>query len=166
MSRNGRELKFVAGFILFFLIGQAGNYFLRRYAGDMVIHSLNAVPASFIINILTPHEKTFVRNISICGRNVSMTIMRGCEGTEGMVLVLAAVLAFPAGVKQKLPAVVLGILIVYLANLSRIVLLFYSLRYAPDLFQTMHIYVGQVYIIAVGLMYFLVWATRILQYEK
>ena len=30
----------------------------------------------------------------------------------------------------------------------------------------MHIYVGQVYIIAVGLIYFLVWATRIRQHEK
>ena len=121
MQRNGRELKFIAGFILFFLIGQAGNYFLRRYAGDMVIHSLNAVPASVIINLLTPDEKTVARDIRICGPNVSMMIKRGCEGSEGMVLVLAAVLAFPAGIRKKLTAVLIGIIIVYVANLSRIV---------------------------------------------
>lgn len=166
MQRNGRELKFIAGFILFFLIGQAGNYFLRRYAGDMVIHSLNAVPASVIINLLTPDEKTVARDIRICGPNVSMMIKRGCEGSEGMVLVLAAVLAFPAGIRKKLTAVLIGIIIVYVANLSRIVALFYSLRYIPDLFQIMHVYAGQVYIIVVSLMYFLVWATRVMRHEE
>jgi exosortase family protein XrtM len=117
--------------------------------------------SSSIINFITPQEKTSVREGAITDGNFIVDIRRGCEGIEGMLLIIAAVLAFPTGLWAKLMGILGGILFIYIFNLVRIVGLYYIVKYKPALFDMMHIYVGQVIIIFVALVFFIIWLSRL-----
>ena len=89
-----------------------------------------------------------------------MEIAKGCEGIEGILIIIAAVCAFPAGVREKAFGLLAGVLLIYALNLTRIVGLWFTLRHKPALFEIMHIYVGQTYIIFFGFIFFVWWAVR------
>ena len=154
---NRREIRFFLLFILFFILGQALHYSIRTYTSPFIVHKLNAEVSSRVINFLTPKEKAYAMGRTIGSTNFSLGIAEGCEGTEGILLVVAAVCAFPMGIKQKTGGILAGALVIYLANLCRIVGLYYALKYRPDLFDIIHVYVGQTFIIFVGLLFFIFW---------
>lgn len=152
-----REIRFFLLFILFFVAGQAAHYSMRWYTTPILVYKLNAQASSKIINILAPGENTFVRENVLGSRNFSIRIAEGCEGTEGILLLAAAILAFPMGFWKKLLGVLGGSLIIYVSNLVRIISLYYVLKYKPDMFDTMHVFIGQTFIIIVGLAFFIAW---------
>jgi exosortase H (IPTLxxWG-CTERM-specific) len=89
-------------------------------------------------------------------------IGKGCDGLEPTALFVAAVLAFAAPIRLKLPALLLGVPLLAALNLVRIVSLFLVGVYYPDLFHMMHVDVWQVLYILVGIVFFglwLLWAT-------
>jgi exosortase/archaeosortase len=65
------------------------------YTTPFLVDTMTTRASSVLINIITPDEKTVVRGNAIIG-GATVEIMRGCEGIEGMLLLIAAVLAFPA----------------------------------------------------------------------
>ncbi|NCC26050.1 MAG: hypothetical protein EOM25_12785, partial [Deltaproteobacteria bacterium] len=54
----------------------------------------------------------------------------------------------------------LGLFLLYWANIARTVVLYYSAKYRPELFDFLHIYVGQTFIIIVTALFFLFWISR------
>lgn len=157
---NAREIKFFFGFIVLFILLQTIQYFTLSYTSPFLVDTMTIRASSAIINIITPDEKTVVQGGIITGK-ATVAIMRGCEGVEGMLLLIAAICAFPARIISKVYGIVGGILIIYIFNLSRIVGLYYINRYRPDLFDMMHIYVGQTVIIIISLIFFIFWVSRI-----
>jgi exosortase family protein XrtM len=116
--------------------------------------------SAHIVNIISPGEKAAAQNGKIVSQNSALEIAKGCEGIEGILLIVAAVCAFPAGLRKKSTGLVLGILLIYCLNLTRIVGLWFTLRHKPALFDIMHIYVGQTYIIFFGVLFFIWWAAH------
>ncbi|ETR68629.1 MAG: hypothetical protein OMM_04451 [Candidatus Magnetoglobus multicellularis str. Araruama] len=164
---NRREMQFVIFFIVFFICGQGVYYLSKSYMAPIVIHRLNAGVSSYLINWIHPGEKTTVHKNEIQGIGFRMIIEEGCEGTEGIILVVAALLAFEMTPGIKIMGIVFGTLLLYLSNLVRIVALYYSLRYKPELFDILHMYIGQSFYIFVGAVFFVFWiqiATRRFSY--
>ena len=157
---NRREIRFFLLFILYFALGQSFLYVSRSYTIEpLVTH--NAWMSSKIINVLTPDEKTTVQKSRIIGsRNFSISVEEGCDGIESILLVVAAIWAFQMGVKMKIFGALIGTFIIYLANQSRIIVLYYTLKYRPGIFDIMHIYIGQILIIFIGVVFFIAWASR------
>ena len=93
-------------------------------------------------------------------------VRRGCEGIEGMLLLIAAMMAFPAGLRAKLAGMIGGILFVYVFNLARIAGLYYVVKYKPILFDMMHIYVGQIIIIFIALVFFIFWLSALEKFRR
>jgi exosortase/archaeosortase family protein len=60
----------------------------------------------------------------------------------------------------KVAGILAGSLVLYLANLVRITGLYYTLKYRPGLFDLAHVYIGQTFIICVGILFFLTWITK------
>lgn len=87
----------------------------------------------------------------------AVSIEAGCNGVEAMLVLLAAVLAFPAPWQFKIPGVVLGILAVQVLNLVRIVSLFYLGQWSQAVFEWAHLYLWQVLIMLDVLIVWLVW---------
>ena len=152
-----REIRFFLLFVLFFFVGQGIHYTTRSYTAPVLVNFLNAGVASEIINAVTPGEKTRVEGNVIVSGTFQLNIAQGCEGIEGFLLIAAAILAFYMGTRQKLLGILTGFLVIYMANLLRIIALYYVLKYRPGLFDFMHIFVGQTFIIVIGLVFFVFW---------
>jgi len=160
IQTNKREIRFFLLFVLFFLIGQSLLYVSRSYTIEFMVNH-NAWMSSKIINVFTPDEKTYNQGSRIRGsRNFSINVEEGCDGIESMLIVIAAIWAFHMGVKEKIFGTLIGTFIIYLANLSRIIILYYTLKYKAGIFDIMHIYVGQIVIILIGVVFFIIWASR------
>jgi len=155
-----KEIRFFLLFFLFFLIGQGVHYATRSWTAPFLVNVLNAGTGSKIINGITPAEKSRVEGNVIVSGNFRLNIAQGCEGTEGFLLIGAAILAFSMSARRKILGLLWGGLVIYLANLLRIVVLYYVLKYRPSLFDFMHIFVGQTFIIVIGLLFFVFWIGR------
>lgn len=91
----------------------------------------------------------------------AVDIKNGCNGVEAMLLLLAAVAAFPAPWKNRLVGIAAGIMFIQLVNLVRIGTLFVLGRDYPHLFETFHVVVWQavVFLLTIGI--FLVWSSNV-----
>jgi exosortase/archaeosortase family protein len=71
-----------------------------------------------------------------------------------MLMLVAAIVAFPMTIRLKVVGSIAGALLIYVVNVSRIVALWYCLRFWPSNFDSMHIIVGQTILVLVGVAYF------------
>jgi exosortase family protein XrtM len=163
---NWREIRFFVLFIVIFFALQTAYYYSRPYTTPVLVDILTTDVSSTIINAITPHEKTFVQDGAITDGAFMVEIRRGCEGIEGMLLVIAAVLSFPCAIGAKIIGIFGGIVFIYVFNLARIAGLYYIVKYKPALFDMVHIYVGQIVIIFVALVYFIVWLNRLEKFQE
>jgi exosortase family protein XrtM len=163
---NAREIRFFVLFVIIFFALQTAHYFARPYTTPLLVDKLTTAVSSKIINLITPHEKTFVQEGAITDGSFMVEVRRGCEGIEGMLLLIAAMLAFPAGLRAKLAGMIGGILFVYVFNLARIAGLYYVVKYKPILFDMMHIYVGQIIIIFIALVFFIFWLSALEKFKR
>jgi exosortase family protein XrtM len=163
---NAKEIRFFFLFVILFFTLQTAHYFARPYTTPLLVDKLTTTVSSKIINFITPHEKTFVEEGAITDGSFMVEVRRGCEGIEGMLLLIAAMLAFPAGLRAKLAGMVGGILFIYIFNLARIAGLYYVVKYKPILFDMMHIYVGQIIIIFIALVFFIFWLSALEKFRR
>jgi exosortase family protein XrtM len=157
IQSNMREIRFFLFFIFIYFALQTAYYYARPYTTPFLVDKLTTSVSSTIINLLTPHEKTYVKDGAITDGDFMVEIRRGCEGIEGILLLTAAILAYPGGIGAKCYGLFGGIFFIYFFNLARIAGLYYIVKYNPTLFDMMHIYVGQIVIIFVALVYFILW---------
>lgn len=87
----------------------------------------------------------------------AVSIEAGCNGVEAGIILLAAILAFPATWTQKLLGIVVGMGTVQFLNIIRIVSLFYLGQWSPKVFEWAHLYVWQAVIMLDVLVVFLLW---------
>jgi len=87
----------------------------------------------------------------------AVSIEAGCNGVEAMIILAAAILAFPASWKHKLIGLVLGFVAIQSLNLVRIVSLFYLGQWDYQIFQWTHLYLWQALIMLDALIFWLVW---------
>ncbi|MBC2717702.1 MAG: archaeosortase/exosortase family protein [Desulfobacteraceae bacterium] len=152
-----KEIRFFIFFILLFFLFQTLHYIVRPYISPFVVHTLTTSGSSKLINIIMPKENTSSQKEYLSSGHFKLKIARGCEGIEGVIILIAAILAFPAGIKSKLFGIIGGIFVLYILNLFRIAGLYYTLKYKPALFDMMHVYVGQTLIILIAFLYFIAW---------
>lgn len=91
------------------------------------------------------------------GNGFAVSIEAGCNGVEATIVLLAAILAFPAPWKHKLVGFAVGFVAIQALNLVRIVSLFYLGQWDYEVFQWAHLYVWQALIMLDALIVFLVW---------
>jgi exosortase H (IPTLxxWG-CTERM-specific) len=84
-------------------------------------------------------------------------IERGCNGVEALIILFAAIFAFPAPLKHKFVGFVIGFFAIQLLNLVRIVSLFYMGQWNQVAFEWFHLYLWQALIILDALVVWLVW---------
>lgn len=152
-----KEIRFFVFFIFLFFSLQTLHYVARPYITPFVVHTLTTSGSSKLINIIMPKENTSSHKAYLSSGHFKLKIARGCEGIEGVIILLAAILAFPAGIKSKLFGIIGGVFVLYFLNLFRIAGLYYTLKYKPVLFDMMHVYVGQTLIILFAFLYFIAW---------
>lgn len=87
----------------------------------------------------------------------AVEIAAGCNGVEPMIILLAAILAFPASLRQKLQGIVIGFVAIQALNLLRIVTLYYLGQWNQTVFEWAHLYVWPALILIDALVVWLLW---------
>lgn len=87
----------------------------------------------------------------------SVSIQAGCNGVEAVLVLIAAILAFPSPWKFKLWGIITGFFAVELLNIVRIISLFYLGQWNQDVFEWAHLYIWQALIMLDVLIVFLLW---------
>ena len=98
-------------------------------AGASVIHMFN-------VNVVAQGETILNRT-----NGFGVLIMPGCNGVEAVMVLVAAMLAFPAAsLKQRLVGLLIGSLAIQGLNIVRIVCLFYLGQWNYTVFEFAHLY--------------------------
>ncbi len=91
----------------------------------------------------------------------AVEIQPGCNGVEAVIILFAAIFAFPATFKQKMFGFVLGFFAIQILNLGRIISLFYLGQWNLVWFEWFHLYIWQALIILDALVVWLIWLRRL-----
>ena len=117
--------------------------------------------SGWLLNLLG--QEVSMAGTVIYSRAFAVDIKNGCNGVEAMLLVVAAIAAFPATWRSKVFGIVGGSLAVQALNFVRIVSLYLLGRYFPNVFQVFHTGVWQILIILAGVAIFLIWSLKFAQ---
>lgn len=91
----------------------------------------------------------------------AVSIEPGCNGVEALIILFAALFAFPASLKHKMIGFVIGFFAIQGLNLVRIISLFYLGQWNMDWFEWFHLYLWQALIILDALVVWLIWLRKL-----
>jgi exosortase H (IPTLxxWG-CTERM-specific) len=95
----------------------------------------------------------------IASPEFSVNIMNVCNGLEVTAIFFATVLGFPARWRYKMLGLGIGYPLIYLINIIRIVVLFILGFKMPDIFETVHYYYAQAFVIIATVGVWLIWVS-------
>jgi len=151
----------VAGFVILFIVLMSTFYgltFVDVFEKRVLPAYMrwNAQASAVILNVFG--EGATANDTSVISKRFSVNIQHGCDAIEPSALFIAAVLAFPASLKSKLPGILIGTFVLAIVNLTRIVSLFYTGIYWHTWFETVHVDVWQPVFIVLALVFWILWA--------
>ncbi len=119
---------------------------------------------AFVARTASSAMRTFDPGVMAMGPTIvqaangfAVTILAGCNGMEAMIVLAAALLAYPAPLKHKLIGLAAGIVAIQALNLVRIGSLFYIGQWNREVFEWAHLYAWQVLIMLDALVVWLLW---------
>lgn len=157
-------------FLLLFLVAQAvlfGVEILQPVQQAVILPwtGLLADISGWLMSFFDSNVQTYGKVIRSQANNFAVSIEPGCNGVEAMIVLLAAILAFPAPWLHKLKGLFWGFIAIQGMNLLRIISLFYLGQWSQELFDWAHLYIWQALIMLDALVVFLIWI-RYLPEEK
>lgn len=111
----------------------------------------------WIVGIFDPHAIAHGKILQSTTSGFAISIERGCNGVEAVIILISAMLAFPASWKHKLAGIGIGFLAIQAMNIVRIISLFYLGQWSRLWFDWFHLYLWQALIVLDALVVFLVW---------
>jgi exosortase/archaeosortase family protein len=111
-----------------------------------------------LIRQLTPEVQAQAQGSRIRAPGGGINILNGCEGTEALFLLIAAMVAHRATWRQRALGLVAGAVVVFGLNQLRVLALFYSYRSDRALFDQLHGLVTPLLLICAAVALFAAWA--------
>lgn len=161
-AKKSNPCIFILLFLSLFVLQSYAYQSLRGTSWEhWLIDELTVKPSALLLDKILPEEHVQARGQKIVSQTTSITVLNGCEGTESMFLLIAAILAFRAPVKHKLAGVLFGVVFIYALNQIRILSLFIALKHNREWFHWLHAYIGPTLIVLLSCVFFLGWLTVI-----
>jgi exosortase H (IPTLxxWG-CTERM-specific) len=113
--------------------------------------------STFLVTQFDPSVVATGKVIRSTANGFAVSIEAGCNGVEATIVLLAAMLAFPAPWKHRLVGVAAGIVAVQALNVVRVISLFYLGQWNLAVFEFAHLYVWQALIMLDVLVVWLIW---------
>lgn len=111
----------------------------------------------WIVDLFDPHAIAHGKVLRSTTNGFAISIERGCNGVEAVIILVSAMLAFPAPWKHRLAGIGIGFLAIQGLNLVRIISLFYLGQWNRTWFEWFHLYLWQALIVLDALVVFLLW---------
>jgi exosortase H (IPTLxxWG-CTERM-specific) len=149
-------------FFLWFLVIQAAlfGFELTPWAQQWFVLPWTTALATISADIVKLFDGQVIAHGKILqsARNgFAVSIEAGCNGVEATIVLVAAILAFPAPWKRKLAGLAIGVVAVQGLNIVRVISLFYLGQWSMDVFEWAHLYVWQALIMLDVLIVWLLW---------
>ncbi|MGV6809809.1 MAG: exosortase H [bacterium] len=149
-------------FLILFLLLQMALFSLEmlKPIQELIIIPWTAFLADisgWLMSIFDSQVDTVGKIIRSTASGFAVSIEPGCNGVEAMIVLLAAILAFPAPFLYKMQGLLWGFLAIQGMNLVRIISLFYLGQWSQLLFDWAHLYIWQALIMLDALVVFLLW---------
>ena len=93
-------------------------------------------------------------------------IIEGCNAVSVMILFAAFVFAFSSGFKKTSLFILIGVTLIYLLNITRIVILIPALFYYPEYEELLHDVIFPLFIYGVVFLLWIIWVMKISAYGK
>ena len=100
-----------------------------------------------------------VHDLSVVTPRFTLRVVRGCDALDAMTFLALGIAAFPATWRMKFAGLAAGLPVIFILNIGRLVLVLFLGLYLPGLLEIVHVYVFQVFIIAVACGCFCWWTT-------
>jgi exosortase H (IPTLxxWG-CTERM-specific) len=113
--------------------------------------------SAWIIMLFDDQVTSYGKIIQSTANGFAVSIERGCNGIEAIIILIAALAAFPSTWKQKWIGFAVGFVAIQALNLVRIISLFYMGQYSMTWFEWFHLYLWQALIIIDALVVWLLW---------
>ena len=120
--------------------------------------------ASISTSIVTLFDANVVASGNVMRNTVNgfaVAIEAGCNGVEAAIVLVAAMLAFPAPWRYRAIGIAIGIAAVQVLNIVRVISLFYIGQWDFAVFEWAHQYVWQALIMLDVLVVWLIWVRRV-----
>lgn len=124
----------------------------------LVIDGATVRSAVAVIGLITPAVQAQGVGSRIQAPGGAINIINGCEGTDVLFLLAAAVLAYGATWRDRLVGLLAGSVLVFVLNQARVMALFYSYLHDRELFSQLHGFVLPLLLITAAFLYFIAWA--------
>ena len=152
----------MARFVLIFVAVLVSLFTLEMLAPvqEHVIVPFTTMLAKVSVAIISPFDSTVASQGKVLffkDSGFSVSIEAGCNGVEAMIVLLAAVLAYPARWRARAIAIASGFVAVQAMNILRIVSLFYLGEWNLEVFTWVHLYLWPVLIMLDVLIVFIVY---------
>ena len=98
--------------------------------------------------------------LTTADNSFAMQILDGCNGVNVVILLWAAIVAFPASWRWRLIGLGAGLAAIQILNLGRLISLFYLGQYNRPLFDFAHLYLWETLIIIDAMVVFVIWNKR------
>ncbi|MEM1402370.1 MAG: exosortase H [Pseudomonadota bacterium] len=134
----------------------------------MVVQPFTGLLADISAALMMPFDgyvQSSGRIISHRETGFAVSIEAGCNGVEAAIVLIAAVLAYPAPIAKKAIAIGIGFLAIQALNILRIISLFYIGQWNLDLFTWTHLYLWPVLIMLDVLVVFLLYLRHLARQE-
>lgn len=118
---------------------------------------LLAEMSSYIVRMFDTHAIANGVILRDTQSGFAVSIQPGCNGIEAIIVLIAAMLAYPAPIKAKVNGIIIGFIAVQSLNVLRIISLFYLGQWDQALFEWAHLYVWQALIMLDVLLVFIIW---------
>ncbi|HEY6939938.1 exosortase H [Dokdonella sp.] len=111
----------------------------------------------WLVGLFDSHVIAYGKVLQSTRNGFAISIERGCNGVEAVIILVSAMLAFPAPWKHRFVGIGIGFVAIQLLNLVRIISLFYLGQWNRVWFDWFHLYLWQALIVLDALVVFLVW---------
>ncbi len=119
-----------------------------------------------VINFIAPQEQVFPSSNLIRSAKINLEIVRGCDGAGVMFLMMASILAFSTSIRHKLFGLLAGLILVFIVNQLRVILLYFIAAHKEEWFLMVHTYLAPTFIILVCCIFFAWWTLLISNSRK
>jgi exosortase H (IPTLxxWG-CTERM-specific) len=158
-----RPLKPRIVFVARFVVGLLGFYAMvaLNQVNEQLIVPFTAVAArcSALLLRVIESEVASAGTVMLSAR-FALDVRNGCNGIEAVILLAAAILAFPATLRSRLIGVAIGSVAIELLNLVRLSSLFWLGEHYRPIFDFVHVAVWQSLIILAAISIFVLWSWK------
>lgn len=110
-----------------------------------------------LVTLFDPQVVSYGKFLQSTRNGFAVSIEAGCNGIEAALILVSAMLAFPAPWKHRLIGIAAGLAAVQALNIVRVVSLFYLGQWSVRAFEWAHLYLWQALIMLDVLIVWLIW---------